>query len=312
MTEPTTVTDAAPSQDGPDASADAGADAPIEDAPPESPESSEPSELPESSPSTQPDQPAQPQPGATWSANQPAPAPWFLGRPGQTPPPGWPAGSPPPPQGPPPGMPPNMPQGTPPYNAGQPPKPQAGPHAGQQPGEVPGQQPGQRQGPPGPPPGPPFGPPSGPRQPPREPVKAGERPKRPPLSLKTRWARGMALGGATCTLMAALYGYQAFPTWLIGAGVGLAMALTGLWLGVFAQRESMQQGQRAPEAVASIVWCVISSVISLGIIVLSLLLYPQLHQFSQCMKSANTISQQNACETQLKNQFPSIQGSKAS
>ena len=112
--------------------------------------------------------------------------------------------------------------------------------------------------------------------------------------------------------MAALYGYQSFPAWLIGAGVGLVMALTGLWFGVFAQRESMQQGQRAPEAIASIVWCVISSVISLGIIALSLTLYPQLQQFSRCMQSANTIAQQNACETQLKNQFPLIQSSKSS
>jgi hypothetical protein len=111
--------------------------------------------------------------------------------------------------------------------------------------------------------------------------------------------------------MAALYGYHSFPAWLIGAGAGLAMALAGLWFGAFAQREAMHKGNKAPEAVASIVWCVISAVISLGIIGMSLVLYPQLQQFSRCEQSANTISEQNACQQQLTNQIPFAQSSKS-
>lgn len=124
---------------------------------------------------------------------------------------------------------------------------------------------------------------------------------RPPLSLRTRWARGLAMGGALCILLTLLNGYQNFPAWLIGASVALVMSLGGLWLGAFAQRDAVRQSQRAPEAVASVVWSGISTLIAVAIVAFSLIFYPQLRDFSHCMRAANTIAGQNACQQQFNN-----------
>jgi hypothetical protein len=124
---------------------------------------------------------------------------------------------------------------------------------------------------------------------------------RPPLSLQTRWARGLALGGALCTLLTLLNGYRNFPAWLIGASVALVMSMGGLWLGAFAQRDAVRQSQRAPEAVASVVWSGISTLIAVAIVAFSLIFYPQLHDYSNCMRSANTIAGQNFCQQQFDN-----------
>jgi hypothetical protein len=141
-------------------------------------------------------------------------------------------------------------------------------------------------------------PPYGPPQPPQRREEPG---KRPPLSLRTRWARGLAIGGALCTLITLLNGYRNFPAWLIGAAVGLVMSLAALWFGVFAQRDAAQQSQRAPEAVASVVWSGISTLIALGVVAMSLIFYPQLRDYSDCMRTANTLSDQNVCQQQLNN-----------
>jgi hypothetical protein len=130
--------------------------------------------------------------------------------------------------------------------------------------------------------------------------RGGEEPgKRPPLSLRTRWARGLALGGAACTLITLLNGYRNFPVWLIAAVTGLLMSLGGLWMGTFAQRDATRQAQRAPEAVASVVWSGISTLIALAVVSYSLVFFPQLRQYSDCMRAANTISGQNVCQQQF-------------
>jgi hypothetical protein len=139
-----------------------------------------------------------------------------------------------------------------------------------------------------------------PQQPP-QPQRREEPGQRPPLSLRTRWARGLALGGALCTLITLLNGYKNFPAWLIGAAVALLMSLGGLWFGAFAQRDAMRKQQRAPEAVASVVWSGISTLIAVAIVAFSLIFYPQLRDFSTCMRAANTIAAQNACQQQFDN-----------
>ncbi|HEX4787057.1 MAG TPA: hypothetical protein VH372_01245, partial [Actinospica sp.] len=138
-----------------------------------------------------------------------------------------------------------------------------------------------------------------------------QRPQRPsgppeprgPLDLRTRWARGLALGSIVCTLTAIWYSISHFPTWLVGAGAGLVLGMVGLWLGVFAQRAAMAKGKRAPEAVGAIVWSSIASLISLMIIAFSLIFYTQLSQLSDCMRSATTIAAQSQCETNFQNEF---------
>ncbi|HXR70187.1 hypothetical protein [Actinocrinis sp.] len=320
-----------------------------------------------------------------WSAQQPAPAPWFLGQPGPMPPnfppppptpfppaQGAPGQYPPAPLPPPtpdqanwpnhaPGtrpeqIPGQSPQAGQPPQTGQPPQSgQAGPDGQssqpsgqapdsqapnspqQQPGNVPadgparqpGQSPGPALGPYGSPQQPapwldpnrynpqsgqrppqydprsPYQPPQPPRQ--QQQQQRGEEPgKRPPLSLRTRWARGLSLGGAACTLITLLNGYRNFPDWLIGACAGLVMSLGGLWFGTFAQRDALRKSQRAPEAIASVVWSSISSLIALAIVSYSLIFFPQLRQYSDCMRSANTIAGQSVCQEQFKNSLAAL------
>ena len=129
---------------------------------------------------------------------------------------------------------------------------------------------------------------------------------RGPLDLRTRWARGLALGATACMLIALWYAYSdiaAFPTFLISAGVGLALGMVGLWLGVFAQRAAMRKNKRAPEAVSAIVWSSIAAFISLMILAYSMIFYSQLSQFSTCMRSATTIALQNKCVSDYENSY---------
>ncbi|HET9170634.1 MAG TPA: hypothetical protein VFN97_14435 [Actinospica sp.] len=261
-----------------------------------------------------------------WSDSQPAPAPWYVGRPGAGPAPqaGWGVAMPPQQPAPPRETQPDAPsQGTEGEPAadeqpqGQAPEVQEAPIAPPLPPQDPYDQPGPF-GPP-PPPMPPwqdpnrYGPPR--RQQPEqrqddpwqrqrpEQRPPGEQEKRTPLDLRTRWARGLALGAIACTMAAIWYSISNFPTWMIGAGAGLVLGLTGLWLGVFAQRAAMVRGKRAPEAVGAIVWSSIASLLSLMILAFSLIFYTQLSQLSQCMRSATTISAQNQCETNFQNDF---------
>jgi hypothetical protein len=268
-----------------------------------------------------------------WSADQPAAAPWYLGQPGAAPPPAPYPASPPaafPPPLPPPNPDqanwPNQPPGTRPEGsgapgaqAGQPAPPQQSsgvpPWTGQAPQS--GQQQGQQSGPPHPAPwhdpnryarpgtrpqqqGPSQRPPY---QPPdrRDPEHRADPLQRPELSLRTRWARGLAVGGFACVVITVLNGYQNLDAWLFGAATGLALSLTGLWFGAFAQRDASRQAKRAPEAVAAIVWSSISSLMALSLLSLSLIFYPQLSQYANCMRAANTIAGQKACQTDLNN-----------
>jgi hypothetical protein len=281
-----------------------------------------------------------------WSERQPAPAPWFVGRPGAASPQQADWGLPMPPQPPaPPASPADSPDGG--RGAGENEgdasvggegRGEAG-HRGTGepagPSDAPVDQPPETSGEPGTPPvapprppQSPYGPPPPPmppwrdpggaglpqhRQPPRQddPWQRQQRPPRqpeqqeprPPLDLRTRWARGLALGAIACTIASIWYSISDFPTWMIGAGAGLALGLVGLWLGVFAQRAALAKGKRAPEAVGAIVWSSIASLLSLMILAFSLIFYTQLSQLSHCLRSATTISAQNQCETNFQNDF---------
>jgi hypothetical protein len=210
--------------------------------------------------------------------------------------------------------------GGPPHPGPPPGWPQSGQ---QQPGQQqsgqhqPGQQQGQQSGPPYPAPwhdpnryarpgtqpqqqGPTRRPPY---QPPerRDPDRRPDPLQRPELSLRTRWARGLAVGGFACVVITVLNGYQNLDAWLFGAATGLALSLTGLWFGAFAQRDASRQAKRVPEAVAAIVWSSISSLMALSLLSLSLIFYPQLSQYANCMRAANTITGQKACQNDLNN-----------
>lgn len=255
-----------------------------------------------------------------WSDSQPAPAPWYVGQPGAAPQQqsGWGAAMPPQQAAPPAQSPADSSDAAGSDSAAEPSAPPA-----DQPPEAPVAPPQPPQSPYGPPPPPMppwqdpnrYGQPPGQQQPPqqqqndpwqrqRQPRQpAAQEEKRAPLDLRTRWARGMALGAIACTLAAIWYSISNFPTWMIGAGAGLVLGLTGLWLGVFAQRAALAKGKRAPEAVGAIVWSSIASLLSLMILAFSLIFYTQLSQLSNCLRSATTISAQNQCQTNFQNDF---------
>jgi hypothetical protein len=274
-----------------------------------------------------------------WSDSQPAPAPWFVGQPGggpQAPPQaGWEV--PMPPQQPMPQQQPAPPRessaapGAPSQDtdsAGarvsahpedQAPEAQGDPES-QQPPIAPPPAPQGPYGQPLPPAMPPwhgpspYGPPQHRPQPPpnrqddpwqrqRQPRQPAEQDKRAPLDLRTRWARGLALGAIACTMASIWYSVSNFPTWMVGAGAGLVLGLTGLWLGVFAQRAALARNKRAPEAVGAIVWSSIAALLSLMILAFSLIFYTQLSQLSNCLHTATTISAQNQCETNFQHDF---------
>jgi hypothetical protein len=244
--------------------------------------------------------------GADWAADQPPGAPWYLGRPGPVQPAAPPWARPPAPaqgagQSPPPG------QGSaggsdrppqdavpPPWSGTAPPNPPPTGDGGQQP--APWHDPNRYSNPGG-------RPPRQQQRPPQPGPRGPEGLKRPVLDLRTRWARGLAVGSAACTLVTLLYTYSKFPAYLVGAATGLAMALAGLWLGTIAHRAASRAGRKAPEAMAAIVWSAISCVISVSIVAFSLAFYSQLEQYSTCVKGANTIAAQHACQTQLENTF---------
>jgi hypothetical protein len=277
-----------------------------------------------------------------WSDSQPEPAPWYVGRPGAAPQPqaGWGVAMPPQQQ---PAAPrPEQPadDGGDDAAAGAE-GGEDGSGRSASPGDQSGAAPGAQGAPEPPPIAPPqnpydqpgpFGPPPPPMPPWQDPNRYGtpQRPQqpgqqqddpwqrrqqqrqqqsqqpqepRPPLDLRTRWARGMALGAIACTLAAIWYSISNFPTWMIGAGAGLVLGMTGLWLGVFAQRAALAKGKRAPEAVGAIVWSSIASLLSLMILAFSLIFYTQLSQLSNCLRTATTISAQNQCETNFQNDF---------
>jgi hypothetical protein len=183
------------------------------------------------------------------------------------------------------------------------------PQSGQQPGQQPGPpypapwhdpnryaRPGTRPQQQGPSQRPPYQPPER-----RDTDRRTDPLQRPELSLRTRWARGLAIGGFACVVLTVLNGYQNLNAWLFGAATGLALSLTGLWFGAFAQRDASRQAKRVPEAVAAIVWSSISSLMALSLLSLSLIFYPQLSQYANCMRAANTITGQKACQTDLNN-----------
>ena len=299
-----------------------------------------------------------------WSDQQPAPAPWYVGRPGPAPqpPPAWGAAPPRHPAPPAAAVPPGEVRGPGPQD--RPPEHQApgsaGPDGGGQvPGQAPapgaqgapppaapppygrppqppqgsGQDPYGQPGPYGPqgPYAPPYGRPAGqqgpqpwhdpnrygqPQRPPQRPndpwAPQQRRPERPPepergpLDLRTRWARGISFGAILCTLAAVAYGTSHFPIWLVGAGTGLVLGLVGLWLGVFSHRAAAARGKRVPQAVTAIVFGSIASLISLLIIAFSLILYGPLSQLSNCERTADTIAQQNQCQTNFENQLGGV------
>jgi multisubunit Na+/H+ antiporter MnhB subunit len=86
------------------------------------------------------------------------------------------------------------------------------------------------------------------------------------------------------------------------AGVALAVAVIALVLGFSAMSASKRAGTRRPRgALVGVVLGVLGLVVS-GFALLGFLIFgAQLDQYSTCMSQANTVAEQQACQTQLDN-----------
>jgi hypothetical protein len=106
------------------------------------------------------------------------------------------------------------------------------------------------------------------------------------------------LGSLACTALALVQGFSDFPMWLVGAGPGLVFSAAALVLGGVTMIRASRAAMRSPEAVLSIVSAVLSGVIALTLVVFTVADYGPLHDYSTCMRDANTIAGQTFCQDQ--------------
>jgi high-affinity nickel permease len=124
--------------------------------------------------------------------------------------------------------------------------------------------------------------------------------KRGPLSLRTRWARGLAAGGFVITVTAYLHTYENSPLVVaIGFALGLAISLASIGMGIAAQRAAMAERRREPEAIGSMIMGSVAAFFALMLLGSTLVYYSALEQYTHCMSSALTVSAQTACQNQL-------------
>ncbi len=82
----------------------------------------------------------------------------------------------------------------------------------------------------------------------------------------------------------------------------LLFAVTAMWLGIAVNRRARRSGTARPRgAVSGIVLGGFGLALSLLWLLVLAVFWPQLSTYSNCMASANTVTAQQACHTQLTN-----------
>jgi hypothetical protein len=80
----------------------------------------------------------------------------------------------------------------------------------------------------------------------------------------------------------------------------LLVGIGACWLGITALRQAKRGATWRPRgAIFGTVVGALGSLVSLGLLITFTLFWPQLNQYSQCLNSANTLSAQQDCMTQL-------------
>jgi hypothetical protein len=97
-------------------------------------------------------------------------------------------------------------------------------------------------------------------------------------------------------MLSVMEGITAFPAWLVGSAVGLALSVAGATLGIVVQTRASRQGKRSPEAVAGIVFGLLLGLVALSEVAVALMFYGPLDDYARCMRSAITITVQNDCQ----------------
>ena len=117
--------------------------------------------------------------------------------------------------------------------------------------------------------------------------------------MPTRWALGLSGGATVCTMLAILQGLATFPSWMVGAGAGLALAVGAFVMSIRAQQSAAARGRRTSEATASLVSSVVTGSLALLLLVASIVWFNQFKAYAKCMATAGTQAAQDVCRTQL-------------
>jgi hypothetical protein len=138
--------------------------------------------------------------------------------------------------------------------------------------------------------------------PPRSPfLRPPQRPQLPPAApaLQQRAFAAVTLAVLSLLAMVLIGNLQRAAVVL---GVSLGVALLGLILAISAMSAARRAGSRRPRgALAGVLLCAIGLVLS-GLALTAFLLFSaQIDQYNGCMNGANTVTEQQSCQTQLDN-----------
>jgi hypothetical protein len=141
--------------------------------------------------------------------------------------------------------------------------------------------------------------------PPRPPAyqPARMRPPQPPADPALQQRSWAALILAVLSLFAMMMMSGNVRRGVFVVAVALIIAATALWLAISAMSRARRGGSGRPRgAILATILGVIGCVFSAFVLAGFLMFWPQLTQYSNCMSGANTVTSQQACQTQLNNQ----------
>jgi hypothetical protein len=125
-------------------------------------------------------------------------------------------------------------------------------------------------------------------------------PPRDPALQQRSWA---ALMLAVLSLFAMMMMSGNVRRGVFVVAVALIIATTALWLSISAMSRARRGGSGRPRgAILATVLASIGCVFSAFVLAGFLMFWPQLTQYSSCLTGANTVTAQQACQTQLNNQ----------
>ncbi len=129
------------------------------------------------------------------------------------------------------------------------------------------------------------------------------RPPQPPADPALQQRSWAALILAVLSLFAMMMMSGNVRRGAVVVAVALLIAATALWLAISAMSRARRGGSGRPRgAILATILGVIGCVFSAFVLAGFLMFWPQLTQYSNCMAGANTVTAQQACQTQLNNQ----------
>lgn len=141
-----------------------------------------------------------------------------------------------------------------------------------------------------------------PPAPPRAPGPYGPRPARPPTDPALQQRAWAAVMLAIISLIGLLLTGANVRRGIYVVGMALVIALISLWLALSARSRAGRGGSGRPRGVVGAVWLgVLGVVFSVAMLAQFAVFWPQLTQYANCLKGANTVAAQQACQQQRNN-----------